>query len=268
LQWIVVFALIITLLSDDPRGVTAWLVDLGTITLTGLTGPFIIFLLPLFLARALRRRTQTSWLVLGFVAVIAAPQAWQVGFHSPPPPPTHPQGPVDFYHALIVISDRIPISLLGGKLWVQSLSPALAALVGIIFIAFFVWIVTGKDDQRSQRLTLSALLLMLLIVAIVKTRIDFWPHGDLARADRYLFIPKIIVLWSIASAAGRQSIRGRAAAGMLLIAGAAAIIVLSLDPLPRHDWPVSRERLSGGKSVEVEINPGWGLTLPPREQWH
>lgn len=266
LQWILVFTLLVTLLSDDLKRRVEWLTDVGTVVIVGLTGPFILLLSPLFLVRAMTRRTVASWSIFGSVVLIALLQGWQVWFHSPPPWAGHPRGPLDLYRGWIVVTERIPVAIFSGKLWVDSASSRFVALIGIVFTGLLAWIIWEEKSQRAQRLTLAVFLVTLLVIGVLRNRIDTWPDGATNVADRYLFVPRIVFLWIIANGVGLKSTRGWICSGLIVAAGICAVTVLELDPQPYHEW-LSPEQVSSGAPAQLEINPGWKLNLPPREQW-
>ena len=74
LQWPLAVGLVLLILADDPATPGQWGADLVALLICGLTGPFSIFLWPLFLVRAFLRRTRASVLLALVDAVVAGLQ--------------------------------------------------------------------------------------------------------------------------------------------------------------------------------------------------
>src|SRR5258708_9928946 len=81
IQWILAIGLIILLLSNDAARPVQWSYDLGLTFLGGLSGPFSILLAPLFIVRALTKRSQASWVLAAAICTTALIQLWFV-FYS------------------------------------------------------------------------------------------------------------------------------------------------------------------------------------------
>jgi hypothetical protein len=74
LQWILALGFLLLLLAEDARTPWQQCVDLGSVILLGLTGPFVVLWLPLFWWRFRRRRTSAAGILAGMATVLAGAQ--------------------------------------------------------------------------------------------------------------------------------------------------------------------------------------------------
>jgi len=70
-------------IAKDPAKPLDWFIDVALLVLAGLSGPFVIFTVPLFVFRAWRLRSRPSFVLLAIVINCALTQGWFVA-HAPP----------------------------------------------------------------------------------------------------------------------------------------------------------------------------------------
>ena len=86
-QWLLTLNAFLVLVAFRPRGVTGRFFDLCILLICGLTGPFCIFLFPIGVFLAWRRRDRWQWTKISILAVTCSVQAWGLvggGFSSRP----------------------------------------------------------------------------------------------------------------------------------------------------------------------------------------
>ena len=75
-QWILALCVFIILVASTPKSLAARLFDFAVVLLSGLTGPFCFFLLPIALFLTWKRREVWRWAVACELSVMCAIQAW------------------------------------------------------------------------------------------------------------------------------------------------------------------------------------------------
>jgi hypothetical protein len=228
LQWVLALALLALACKDDARTALDWAVDGGVLLLAGLSGPFVVLLIPVFLVRAVLRKTPSSWLLLGGAAVVAGVQARQMlGDRQPP----ELSGPFQPGNLAAVVAFRWPVNLFLGSLWTASLGAGPTIATGVIIVA-----VVGALAWRHAPARATAPLLVLALAALLaaserRIRFDLWLWSDLSDGDRYFFVPKVVLLWlAIVAMAGAGRVWLKWALGALVALSVAAGI-------PRFRFP-------------------------------
>lgn len=262
LQWITALGLMLTLLKRDPETAAEWGMDGGLLVLVGLTGPFSVLLAPLFVARAVMRRTRASWLIAGVVAVTAGIQGWFI-CHAPAFP-----NPGAWHGANLVgvLSVRLPMMLALGEQWPVKLGYAWTAPLGAAFMGGLIFLSCRRGRWRGARLLLLAALALWLLAAIKRARPDTWAFYDTFNGDRYFYGPKVLVLWLVALVIADLRNRWRRSLGVALAALAfvANLPAFRFKAMPDLHWASSSEKILAGERIEVPINPGWKVIYPGR----
>jgi hypothetical protein len=75
-QWLLTLSAFLLLAASTPRGTAGRLFDILILLFCGLTGPFCVFLTPIALFLAWRRRDRWRWLAAGILAACCLVQAW------------------------------------------------------------------------------------------------------------------------------------------------------------------------------------------------
>jgi 4-amino-4-deoxy-L-arabinose transferase-like glycosyltransferase len=151
---------------------------------------------------------------------------------------------------------------------------ALSQLVGgrILFVVLWVALVLAWRAPRTPGVRL------LLALALLQFAIAELHHTKLTRHIMPM-LPAMYVLAGVAVADLRERSRGRVAAGRLLWAGVAAVIVIHGWGLVRRDWPSTPRRspdellayvasatASNGPALVVGTKEAW--PGPPVVDWH
>ena len=261
-QWITALALLLTLLARDPASAADGATDAAVVVLAGLTGPFSVLLLPLFLARAWSRRTRASALIAAGVALTAAVQAWFL-WHAPSSADPRPWNVAQL---LGVVAVRLPMTLAMGEIWPVKLGYAVTTTLGLALAAAGIFLGVRPGRWRRERLVLLAALAVLLAAGIRRGRPDTWAFFDTFNGDRYFYPPKVIALWLVGLVVAEFSTRARRVAGGAVIAAALAANgrAFRVAPAPDLHWGLYAERIQAGERVEVPIHPGWKVVCPGR----
>jgi hypothetical protein len=273
LQWITALSLVMTLLMDDPRSALEWAGDLVFLAAAGLTGPFGIFVAPFFIYRALSRRTRASIVVASVIVATAIAQVWVLRAH--PGPNLYPGGLFDPVEFVAVLSSHIPLAFADAQAWVYRADRTVVIGLGLVGFALISCALFVRDEFQGKRLQLILFAAVLVGFTTLKVRFDIWDYRETLNADRYLYIPRVIVLWvAVSCLHGRpQSTRILAslAAAVLLVATALTpylegpAYTLRHDERPYYDWSPYVEGLRRGARVEVTTSPGWTFVVPERK---
>jgi hypothetical protein len=268
IQWIAALALVVTVWMRDPESQADWVADIATVVLAGLSGPFSVFAAPVFLWRALRRRSRPSWILCAVVSAIAALQAWQLQLDAPAVNADARAVPFALWNALQVFSARVPLGLFGAQTWISHLSRTQTALAGIGLLLGVLWLITQRDRRAEARWMLVLFGAILLAVTFWKIRPDTWDYRAIFHADRYFYLPKVLGVWLLALTATTADLRGRVACAALAGVLIASLAVFRLPAKPRDKWQQNVPALRAGEWVEMEINPSFKFVVPPhRRGW-
>jgi hypothetical protein len=131
---------------------------------------------------------------------------------------------------------------------------------------------------REYRLLFAGLWLFALIVlAATVLRTYHRPHSfDWPSVwDRYFFIPRFVILVSLATIIFKASIPHRVAAAAALM----LLVTLRYNPqalpphnawlkesMPKKPWQEGARKIDRGEAVDILINPDWTLRYQPRSR--
>lgn len=263
LQWITALGIFLTLLKTDPARPADWLADGLVIIFAGLSGPFSVLLLPIFVVRVALRRTRATMIVGLLVALTAAVQIWEYTHSNPLPGPA---SPIQWAQLFAVFFLHGPLSLVGAPWWAKHVSLPVATTLGFCFIGLCAWISLWRRGKNLQpAVAMWAFLILLTVAALKRVRFDHFGPLAFDAADRYFILPKILLLWLLASSVDLKTTRGKVAAATL-----AAIALLSAPnfrfaPMPDLKWASYCDRIRTGEPVKVPINPDWAVEFPRRD---
>lgn len=264
-QWLAAFLLMIQLWLTEPRSKLAAAADVALLILAGLTGPFVVLLLPLFAWQAWRQRNRYR---LGVLAVVVACAGIQISYllqaygQTPPPTAFH------FFNYLGVLSARLVVWPFLGAHLVAAL-PA-AALVGIgaaVAIPVLIWTVRDRHD-RPFALEVLVILAILLAAATWRSRPDEWSLHDVSDGDRYFFIPRVLFVWLVVWLFDARPRRLAVTLVALCLAGVATELPDHYIPAPPdYHWAAHCDPIRRGVPATIPTLPdGWTFHYPGRPQ--
>lgn len=259
-QWVTAFLLLQLLLTRDAVRPAEHAIDLASAVAAGLSGPFSVLFLPVFLLRWWRRRTATSATCTAVVAACAAVQLTFIA-NMPPLPVT---GPFALHNGLVVVAHRLVIAPLLGPWVYAQLAPNVALALAAALLALLLFFSARPSPHRAAKWTLWACLGMLVASGWYRARFDSWAGFDHWNGDRYFYIPKVLLLWLVCLEF--VSARPVAWAARALFASSLLFNLsqLRLKPLPDLKWRDYCERIERGEEVRVPLNPGWEVHIAAR----
>lgn len=261
-QWVLAAGLLLLLVSSDATRPRQHVHDIGAAVMLGLTGPFSVLFAPLFVWRALHRRSRASATLAALMLGCAVVQAWYIWQG----PPSEPPDRVALEHALAVPGMRIGASLFAGN-WVRNEPLLVETALGVLTLVAAAYLGLRRGPARMERSWLACALGLLLVASLFRVR-NYLP--GLCQADfcpRYFFAPQLVFLWLLTALTGdsRRWVAGLAG-GALLWCLAANLPRLRERPLVDQHWAAETAKLTPGQSTTIAINPtDWSVTLSGRK---
>lgn len=264
LQWVIGAGMVLLLILGDAQGPWQGAHDLAAAALMGLTGPFCIVLAPLFVARAVARRTRASSLLAAVVIACVLVQGW---FLLGSPPLADAVSRFEPQNVLPAVGRRVGGSLLVGVLLSPDTDLYVATLVGVGTLLGVAYLAFASGPRRLERALLGFAFLFLLAAAVYRLRHKFGEAFIPGSASRYFYVPQLAAMWLLLAAADLGG-RARRIAPALL-----AWAVLVNAPRYRErafvdmHWGQYEASIREGRPVIVPVNPpGWIMPLPARRR--
>ncbi|MFM7750600.1 MAG: hypothetical protein ACKPB0_09310 [Opitutaceae bacterium] len=263
-QWAGALLLLQQAMLARPVGSVQRAGDFALVALFGLTGPFIIPLLPLFAWRWWRDRQADNIALLLVAATCAALQG--ACLHHAAITFEHQHAPLDAAAAVVALARRLVVWPLLGPTAARDLPAIIQAALGAAVFGFVTWRAVRADAHRPTRLALLGAGALLMSAGFIRMRPDTWSGDDLAFSDRYFFHARVILFWLLAfelAAAGRTT----------LLTSRLALLAAVFTHLPAYRFPAPpdfswRERcdpIRRGTAADIPILPaGWTLHYPGR----
>jgi hypothetical protein len=259
LQWVLAGGLLLVLIAREPERASQRVHDIVAIILLGLTGPFVVPLLPLFVWRARQRRTRFSICLAVLAAVLAT---LQLALILRAGTSLSASAPIGWHSILGIPGVRVVGSLLtGGRFDVRD-GMGWAIAVTIIGVAGIVVLAVRRGPQDTERKMLGLAFAGLLVVVLYRCRYELPAllHGA---APRYFFVLQMIAIW-LALANLRISRK------LPETVGWCALFVGLILNFPRlrapafrdYNWAESAAKIRKGERVVTVINPDWPLEVP------
>ena len=263
-QWIAAFVLVQQAIVARPHTWGQRLGDLALLAVVGLTGPFVVALLPLFVWRWWRDRHSDNLVALALVSACAVTQAWLI--HRANITFEHQHAPLHLFNALTVLSRRLLIWPALGANLANSLTPFVVGFGGVVFTTALFIRTLRPDPRRLVRLQLFAAFALLMLACFVRMRPDTWTGDDLAFSDRYFFLPRVLLAWLIVleiDATSRPIAWTARLAALALSLAHLPDYVLSAPP--NYRWAENCDPIRRGVPAKIPILPeGWILDYPGR----
>jgi hypothetical protein len=261
-QWVLALGILLLLIAEKPRNNNAKFLDIFLLIIFGLTGPFILIFLPLFLIKLFLHRSYYNLLSLFLVILLGFLQHINMLITN------RADGKFfllnfDFIKIIGIRCFQLTSGFLPQNIIDQS------AIMQFIFCTFFVilYIFLLKNTLKNLPLNLIFIPIGGLLI-FLSTLYSFKANpGILASLnDRYFFIPYVTIFWSLAT----LRFKNKVISIMLL-----ALISLSFIPflLSKRDAPLKNlERNKASKCIDrynhcvVPINPdGWEVNMLSKE---
>ncbi|MDD3179132.1 MAG: hypothetical protein PHQ04_02145 [Opitutaceae bacterium] len=257
IQWPLALGLLLLALAQDATTTGQRLADWLGAVLLGLTGPFSIFLLPVFAFRAVYRRTIDSWLLFILVAGAASVQSLNLIAGRTPINGADPS-PVQLAS---VMSYRLWATLVAGF----TLPPATvywtwSALGGLATVGFAL-LCLRRGPLRYERACLGMAWTALALAVAVKFVKEPNVITSADNGDRYFYLPHVLVLWLLIWEATLARPRWRwLPASLLLFAVGMGYSRFVEPPRPLRPWASELQPVREGKPFTIPTLPeGWTI---------
>jgi hypothetical protein len=253
LHWLTAFFLVQHVLIARPVTRVQRFGDLSILAVVGLTGPFVVVFLPLFVWRWWRDRHVDNLAVLLTAAGCAAVQVY---FIQTSGLTLDPQSrPLNLEMLLAVTGSRLVVWPLFGSRIAETLSWPALGVIGVTFIAVLLGWALRPDPRRLLRAQVVAAFLLMTGVCLWRIRPDAWASPDLVNGDSYFYVPRILLLWSLIwEFDSRPRQVAFAARALALISVVLQLPSYKLSPPPDYHWAETMPllfALSAVKSVFI-----------------
>ena len=257
-QWFMAILLVIVLLKEEPSTMYGnvflqWIGDLMQLILVGLTGPFIILILPFYILKVFIRKSLHNicmMLIALFTSLIQIATLYASLDHT-----THHRTALKFI--LDFFEQKVTAALFfGWTKYIESISWIyLLIYIAIITYLFFV-------IYKSRNTTAMAFIFchfIFILAALVRLNGDQAIFG-VANGNRYLFIPDVMLVWTILSI-NITAKNCYFVYSLLLLIFTSAITSDFRTRYIDYEWKNYSSKI-GKESVEIPINPqGWCVHL-------
>lgn len=193
LQWITALALALQPMLAPPRTDGERRIDLVVLALLGLTGPFAVVLFPLYVWRWLHEPDDGSLAPMLVVAGAAALQAWFI--HTAGPRFEHQDLALRAWPAIEIIARRLIVWPLLGQDLATNLPPAAVGGIGVALIGGLLGWALRPHPLQLARGQIATALALLTAAALYRSRPDTWDGDNLVFADRYFYLPRVLLVW-------------------------------------------------------------------------
>jgi hypothetical protein len=264
LQWVLGAGLILILLSADPVRPGAWFHDTVVVAAMGLTGPFCIILAPLFLLRALQRRSRASAVLSAIVVACSCVQAFMLWRNPPTVFDANPSY-VSYRFILPIIGRRVGGSLLLGDFLRPDTDIVIGSIAGLFTLCAVAYLAFRPGQDRTARIGLGLAFALVLAGSLYRASNGLYLFFTPETRARYVYIPQLLALWLLLLGTARP---GRLARICSLLCIWALLVNLPRLREPAYKnlhWADYADRIRAGAAVSVPINPqGFTVELPAR----
>jgi hypothetical protein len=271
---IVAAGFLLVLVSRDAGRFRQHAHDAAAVTVFGLTGPYSVLFAPLFVWRAIRRRTRASLFLAILVTACALTQGMLIALHergklADAGPVVMGYGDVEPRKLLAVPGMRIAGSLIAGDRVPPDYPLPVENALGIAVLAAVAFLSLRRGPARTERLWLGIAFLLVLASALYRCRLVLPDLCHEVYGARYFYLPQLLVLWLLLALAAEGNRRSSRIAAVLLVWMLAVNVPRLREPgLADLHWSDFAPRIRAGEAVAIPINPGgiepWIVRLPSR----
>ena len=274
-QWHLALSALLLIVASAPKSATGRLFDVFILLLCGFTGPFCIFLLPVTLFLAWKRRETWRWVESVILAAACLIQAWPLLHGGLSGRPHFALGASPAMLTRILAGDVYLGALLGSNGLAASPSAGVFVFLAVVAVlGTFIVICCFTNSPVEMRLFLlftAALLSASLAspTAYPPAGVSIWRLLSGSGGIRYWYFPTLAFAWSILWCYQSRAIPVKAASALLLCFICFGIIRDFRYPALKDlhfAQDVNRfEAVPPGTAVTFPQNPqGWNLTLVKR----
>jgi hypothetical protein len=252
-QWFLALLLVLLLFSNDAATAPQRWFDRVLVAICGLTGPFICFLLPLYIIRTASRRTRES-LTLTVVALLAA--VVQASYLYDYRDQLAPAGRADPLGLISSMASRLFGTFWAGYGFDSKVTGTIGIALAGAFAVLAAWLALRGGKWRLPRTMLLLAWLCFVIPVAAKFLREPSAIWGTANGDRYFFLPHVLCAWLLVIALVENKGWIRIIPAALL----AASFVFNLPylrsaPLRDYAWASHVQPIRDGDDFEIPINP-------------
>jgi hypothetical protein len=266
-QWFGAAILVLVCLSRPPDNFCQAARDAVALVVFGLTGPFILFVLPLLLWRAVRTRSTAAWLLLALGTAVALLQCWaylssQSGPQQREMPPFPKEMPpvTPFLAAAGFRTGGQLFGLMRPPLLANPIPWGIAGLVlyGLMWFCFRLRAAAGE---------IRPLLAWMALAVILGGFMRFLGYANLFFEQvfiaRYFYLPLLFAAWLFLGGLATPGPRRWLAGVGLSAAVACNLPYYRMAPYTDLQWPHYASAIERGERIQVPINPpNWNFVSP------
>lgn len=254
LNWILAIMLIVVLFKKNPGHsygniIIQYVCDLTIIIFCGLSGPFIVFLMPFFGWKWFTKRKLYNSLIFLAVVIVSLVQLSFIASE----PTNSQQINVSFEAFNAVIGYKMIGSLFLGQKIAYGINPYVLSLLYLAALVLFLGFAYNKKDSFS--LTCIGISLIFLLATFYRFVDGLEILIPPENGQRYFYIPYIMVTWSLIALQGKQAKWKNILLPLILISSLTSGFHSS--PFVDYNWNLYSESI-GKQDVSIPINPpGW-----------
>jgi hypothetical protein len=274
-QWILTLCVFLLLVAATPKGTPGRLFDISILLLSGLTGPFCFFLLPIALFLVWRRGGRWHCTQAGVLAALSLVQAWGLLVVNPSGRAHAMLGANPALFVRIIAGHVYLASLLGGNGLAANSSPRLlifllcAAVGGTVIVAFCF---AKSNFNMRIFVVLSFMFLAASFIspaAYPPPGVSRWQMLAGASGIRYWFFPTLVFAWLLLRGFQSRTTALKTASAVLLCIMCFGIIRDWRIPAFKDlNWTEDAKRFEAAPPGTVAIFPenpeGWDIRLVKR----
>ncbi len=271
-QWLVALSAFLLIVAAPPMSRAGWLVDLAFLALSGLSGPFCIFLLPIAIYAAASRRSPWRWAPAWILGVSCAIQIFGLMVIDRLIRPRYEMG----------ASATLFVRILGGNVFLGALigNNRLAAMSGKgVFILLLCALIGGgtiaaicfrkSNVEMKLFLLLSGAIVIASLLAPsggIPAGVTVWQMLARAGSVRYWFFPSLAFAWSLAWCVRTRNdalrIPGTLLLCILCLGSAMGWRLPASEDLHYREYARAFEAAAPGIVMTIPENPkGWEIRL-------
>jgi len=263
-QWVFALFLLAVVLQKGAATRAQAAGDSLAILLAGLTGPFVIFALPLLGWKIWRRRSRLDLPAFSIALLTALAQLWAL-LHSSIEAPAPIPASTGVWTRLF--GHRIVGTLFLGPQVTYRWNPLVLSIAGLLALGGILWALR-RSPETLERAGLSLMFAGALTAgalakfAAAPSLLLPWANGA-----RYFFIPAVVVAWCLLLVAARAPGVPRLLASAALLAMLISSLLSGFRSPPLEDLRWAEHAGDIGESeaeVWIPINPeGWRVHIHP-----
>jgi hypothetical protein len=253
-HWILALGLVIFLVSPDPSSRAGKVVEAAVAFIACLSGPFVLFFLPLFVIRAVVRRTAFS-IVIAVMALICC---WLQWLNMSP----------ELYGAPLNVRDPHWLGYWGNSLGgVLLLGPDLAGrfpnnvYFAVLSLVLYAWLIAYTIIRRSKECATFLWAAGALLIAVAYANLGAPANVTHTLAFRYSYIPFVCTAWVLVVMLESSPRLAPVSALSLFLIGLSTVLLFRCPPLEDLHWQEACRCIGGPVPCDVPINPSGHYTI-------